>query len=111
LANLEPNRNNEDIDDDDISDKTKSKSTRKKSKIKTIKGISNFFYWEWPCQDQYEGYIRARPLPHIGNWNNFSPSYIADLWNSPLHQPRPSISQHTIPKNQWTIPITAESGK
>ncbi|RHZ50567.1 hypothetical protein Glove_495g38 [Diversispora epigaea] len=109
LANLEPNRNNE-IKDVHESDKTnKPKNTRKKSKIKTIKGISNFFYWEWPCQDKYEGYIRARPLPHVGNWSNFSPSYIADLWNSPLYQPQPLISQCTIPETKWTIPITMES--
>ncbi|RHZ75937.1 hypothetical protein Glove_208g81 [Diversispora epigaea] len=59
--------------------------------------------------DKYEGYIRARPLPHVGNWSNFSPSYIADLWNSPLYQPQPLISQCTIPETKWTIPITMES--
>ncbi|RHZ49869.1 hypothetical protein Glove_510g27 [Diversispora epigaea] len=128
LANLEPNRNNEIEDVHELDKTNKPKNTRKKSKIKTIKGISNFFYWEWPSnlainrnpihdktvlffsiRPVYEGYIRARPLPHVGNWSNFSPSYIADLWNSPLYQPQPLISQCTIPETKWTIPITMES--
>ncbi|CAB4400974.1 unnamed protein product [Rhizophagus irregularis] len=59
------------------------KNKRKKSKIKTIKGISKLFYWKWPSK----------------------------LWNTPLHQPQPSISQNTTPEIQWTMPIAVESGK
>lgn len=100
LANIEPNRNDD------------SEGQRKKSKIKTIKGISKLFYWEWPWQGEYDGYIRAQPLPHFGAWNNFSPSHVAKLWNTPLHQPQPSISQYTTPETQWTMSIsTVESGK
>ncbi|RIA79946.1 hypothetical protein C1645_839586, partial [Glomus cerebriforme] len=54
---------------------------------------------------EYDGYIRAQPLPHFGAWNNFSPSHVAKLWNTPLHQPQPSISQYTTPETQWTMSI------
>ncbi|RGB23523.1 hypothetical protein C1646_774366 [Rhizophagus diaphanus] len=36
---------------------------------------SQLFYWEWPCQGEYDGYIHARPLTHFGEWNNFLPSH------------------------------------
>ncbi|CAG8741871.1 17359_t:CDS:2, partial [Rhizophagus irregularis] len=54
-------------------------------------------------------YICARPLPHFGAWNNFSPSHVAKLWNTPLHQPQPSISQYTTSETQWTMSIALES--
>ncbi|RHZ90012.1 hypothetical protein Glove_9g308 [Diversispora epigaea] len=109
LANLEPNRNIED-ETHELEELDKSKNIRKKkSKMKTIKGISKLFYWEWPCQDKYAGYIRARPLPHVGKWSNFSPSCIADLWNSPLYRSQPTVSQYTVPETKWTMPITVES--
>ncbi|RGB35610.1 hypothetical protein C1646_759162 [Rhizophagus diaphanus] len=41
----------------------------------SIKGISKLFYWEWSCQSEYNGYIRAQPLIHFGEWNNFSLSH------------------------------------
>ena len=113
LANIKPNWNDnsdgKNINDDELEETNKSKKSKKKSRIKTIKGISKLFYWEWPCQDEYNGYIYARPLPHIGNWSDFSPSYIAELWNVPLHKPQPSISQYTVPETQWNMPIITES--
>ncbi|CAB5201015.1 unnamed protein product [Rhizophagus irregularis] len=54
-------------------------------------------------------YICARPLPHFGAWNNFSPSHVAKLWNTPLHQPQLSISQYTTSEMQWTMSIALES--
>ncbi|RIA79801.1 hypothetical protein C1645_839906 [Glomus cerebriforme] len=101
LANLEPNCNND--------SEGHEKNQRKKSKIKIIKGISKLFYWKWPCQNQYDRYICARPLLHFGVWNNFSPSHVAKLWNMPLHQPQSSISQYTTPETQWTMSIAVES--
>ncbi|RHZ85427.1 hypothetical protein Glove_66g80 [Diversispora epigaea] len=83
LVNFEPNRN---IEDEiyELEELDKSKNIRKKSKIKTIKGISKLFYWEWPCKDKYTGYICARPLPHV-------------------------VSQYTVLETKWTMPITVES--
>jgi len=53
LANIEPNRNDnsdgKNINDDELEETNKSKKSKKKSRIKTIKGISKLFYWEWPC--------------------------------------------------------------
>ncbi|RHZ74794.1 hypothetical protein Glove_219g106 [Diversispora epigaea] len=47
VANLEPIRNNHNI--------------------KTITGITQLFYFEWPINSDYMGYIQARCLPHIGS--------------------------------------------
>jgi hypothetical protein len=73
--------------------------------------ISKLYYWEWPVEGKYSGYIRARSLPHIGEWSNFTPAYVANLWNTPLHRPQLNISEHTTPESTWTIPISNESSK
>ncbi|RHZ50851.1 hypothetical protein Glove_490g62 [Diversispora epigaea] len=104
IANIEPNRNNNLIEEDEIEiSNTKNKKT--KAKIKTIKGISKFYFFEWPIEGKYDGYIRACPLPHVGEWSNFTPLYIANLWNTPLHRPQPTVSEHTKPESNWTIQI------
>ncbi|RHZ82825.1 hypothetical protein Glove_103g290 [Diversispora epigaea] len=104
IANIEPNRNNNLIEEDEIEiSNTKNKKT--KAKIKTIKGISKFYFFEWPIEGKYDGYIHARPLPHVEEWSNFTPLYIANLWNTPLHRPQPTISEHTKPESNWTIQI------
>ncbi|RIB24654.1 hypothetical protein C2G38_2167970 [Gigaspora rosea] len=100
VANIEPDR--DDNDDEDNDDKKVKKS---KIKVKTIKGISKLFYWKWPVGGRYNRYISTRPLPNIGEWNNFSPAYLNKLWNVPLHRPNPTKSEHTIPSSTWTIPI------
>ncbi|GBC29212.2 hypothetical protein GLOIN_2v1767205 [Rhizophagus irregularis DAOM 181602=DAOM 197198] len=87
LANLEPDR-------DQLG-----------SNVKTIKGISNLFYWKWPVSGEMIGYICARSLPHFGPWNNFSPSTIAKLCTKPIVRPHPKISEQTEPESAWTIPI------
>ncbi|CAG8855528.1 28293_t:CDS:1, partial [Gigaspora margarita] len=100
VANIEPDR---DDNDDEVNEDKKVKKS--KVKVKTIKGISKLFYWKWPVGGRYNGYISARPLPDIGEWNNFSPAYLNKLWNVPLHRPNPTKSEHTIPSSTWTIPI------
>jgi len=47
LANLEPDREIDDV------------SKKKPTSIKTIKGISNLFYWKWPISGEMTDYIRA----------------------------------------------------
>ena len=86
MANLEPNRN-------------------QFSNVKTIKGISNLFYWKWPISGEMTGYICARSLPHFGPWNNFSPTTIAKLYAKPIIHPYPNISEYTEPESAWTIPL------
>ncbi|CAG8775233.1 13562_t:CDS:1, partial [Ambispora leptoticha] len=65
IANIEPDC------DDNISE-----NKRPKINIKTIKGISKLFFWNWPVEGRHSRYIRARPLPHIGEWNNFTSAYV-----------------------------------
>jgi len=37
--------------------KKQTKMKKKKPKIKTIPGISKYFYWEWPVEGPLAGYI------------------------------------------------------
>jgi hypothetical protein len=81
-----------------------------RTNIKTIKGISNLFYWQWPISGEMAGYICARSLPHFGPWNNFSPATIAKLCTKPIVRPHPKVSEQTEPESAWTIPIPTLSG-
>ncbi|CAG8448960.1 336_t:CDS:10 [Scutellospora calospora] len=58
VANIQPNRNYKGI---------------KKPKLS---GISNWFEFKWPIEEELIGFICARALPHFGTWNNFSPAVI-----------------------------------
>jgi len=86
-------------------------NNEKKLSVKTIKGISNLFYWKWPVSGEMAGYICARSLPHFGPWNNFSPAMIAKLCTKLIVRPYPKISEQTSPKLDWTIPIPTLPGK
>ncbi|RHZ87552.1 hypothetical protein Glove_33g12 [Diversispora epigaea] len=66
----------------------------KKSKIKTIPGISKYFYWEWPIEAPLAGYIQAKALPNIGSWIQFSLAIISNLCNDSIEQPQPMVSKH-----------------
>jgi hypothetical protein len=85
LANLEPDRG--------------QLESNTKLNVKTIKGISNLFYWKWPVSGEIIGYICARSLPHFGPWNNFSPATIAKLCTKPIIRPHPNISEQTEPES------------
>ena len=68
LANIEPDCDKNAVEEMEISETKRQKT--KKAKIKTIKGISKLYYWEWPVEGEYGEYIRARSLLHIGEWSN-----------------------------------------
>lgn len=89
-----------------------SNNTRKKKKpkVKTIPGISKYFYWEWPVEEELAGFIRARSLPHIGSWTQFSPAEISDLCDGSILQPQPTVSTHTQASSSWTMPIPQLNG-
>ena len=87
IAQIIPNRNN------------------KKSKIKALKGISKWFEWQWLMEGQFAGYIQAKSLPNIGEWNNFSPQQIRNLSNTEIKQPQPIASTPSISQLLWTIPV------
>ncbi|RHZ83126.1 hypothetical protein Glove_99g287 [Diversispora epigaea] len=95
FANIEPNRNEQENND----------SGKKKPKIKTISGISKYFYWEWPIEAPLAGYIQAKALPHIGSWTQFSPAIISNLCNDSIEQPQPMVSTHTQAFSKWTMLI------
>lgn len=80
-----------------------------KRKSKTISGISKLFEWTWPVTGQFAGYIRARSLPHIGVWTDFSPTQISNLCGI-ICRPSPIISEPTKPKNSWMMPIPKKIG-
>ena len=75
------------------------KELNPKLNIKTIKGISNLFYWKWPVSGEMIGYICARSLSHFGSWNNFSPATIAKLCTKPIVRPHPKNSEQTEPES------------
>jgi hypothetical protein len=76
-----------------------------------MNSVSNLFYWEWPNDEEYVGFILGRSLLHIGNWTCFSPSDITKLVENPIHKPSPSITPHTRPKQSWTMPLPQDKGK
>jgi hypothetical protein len=47
-------------------------SNANNKKTKTIPGISKWFMWDWPIDGEVAGYVRAKSLPNIGEWTEFS---------------------------------------
>ena len=78
IGQIIPNRNNE------------------KNKIKALKGISKWFEWQWPVKGFFAGYIQAKSLPNIGDWNNFSSQQIKNLSKTNIEPPQPTISTPSI---------------
>ena len=79
-----------------------------KKKINTISGISSWFEWRWPVDGLYAGYIQARSLPNIGDWNSIPPTKF-NKNNTELLKPEPFISTPSIPNSPWTVPSPNES--
>ncbi|CAB5197814.1 unnamed protein product [Rhizophagus irregularis] len=102
FANIEPNRNENSENFEQTSNNARKK---KKPKVKTIPGISKYFYWEWPVEGPLAGFIQARSLPHIGSWTRFSPAEISDLYDGSIVQPQPTVSTHTQASSNWTMPM------
>lgn len=78
------------------------------NKVKTISGITKLFYFEWPSEGDYAGYIRAQCMPHIGPWSQFSPFEIS---STPINKPTPVTSSHSISQKPWNFPISRIQGK
>ena len=56
LANLELNRSQFEPEDENSNNVSK-KELNSKPNVKTIKGISNLFYWKWPISGEMMGYV------------------------------------------------------
>jgi hypothetical protein len=72
-------------------------------KVKTIDGITKLFYFQWPIEGDYAGFIQAQCLPHIGKFYQFSPT--------PISKPSPTVSSHSLPEKQWNISLSHLQGK
>ena len=83
----------------------------KKSKktISTLEGITNWSHFVWPISGELSGHICARSLPNFGSWNTFSPIDIKKAMNDQeFTKPDPMVSDHTIPKSEWTVPLPSK---
>jgi hypothetical protein len=113
LAEIKINRDDrsseseaEDIELNKKKNNNNKNSKQKKTKIKTMTGISKLYCWEWPVEGSFAGFIRAKELPHVGSWKNFSPAES----NASLIRPKPIVSAHTEPVSDWTMPIPTIKG-
>ncbi|RHZ53218.1 hypothetical protein Glove_444g25 [Diversispora epigaea] len=86
VAHLEPNRNTG-------------------NQVKTLTGISKWYFWKWLCEGTYSGYIRARTLPNVGKWISFSLAQINCLVKQKINKPELACTLYSIPKTLWNIPI------
>ncbi|RHZ82295.1 hypothetical protein Glove_109g253 [Diversispora epigaea] len=104
VAQIEPNRDKNN-DDDNIEEQCNSNK-----KTKTIPGISKWFAWDWPINGNFEGYIRARSLPNIGNWKEFSPAEI-NTFCGKTNRPNPEFTTPTQSKIPWlsSLPMKKDS--
>ena len=77
-----------------LHNRNNQKPNTNEKKSKTIPGISKWFEWSWPVTGQFAGYIRARSLPNIGEWIDFSPAQITNLCGT-IYRPSPTVSEPT----------------
>ena len=69
-------------------------------------GISNWFEFQWPIDEEFSGFVRGRALPNFGKWNDFSPSIISkSMKGDEQYRPNPLISTHTNTDSKWIIPL------
>ncbi|CAG8509113.1 13660_t:CDS:2 [Gigaspora rosea] len=84
---------------------------RKELDVKTIASITQLFYFEWPTDNDYSGYIQARCLPHIGPCTQFSPFEISKLTTIPINKPTPNITPYSTLKKPWIFPLSQVQDK
>jgi len=78
--------------------------------VDTIAGVSDWYSWKWPIDEEYSGFIYARELPNVGDWVKFSPAEINSLIKQQFTKPEPMFTQHSVPKEKWSIPIPDATG-
>ena len=83
---------------------------KNKSKIKMFVGISKLNEWQWPINGPFAGYIRARSLPNIGNFINYSPTQIEQSFTTAIEKPNPQTSTPSLPQSSWSVPIISSEG-
>ena len=86
-----------------------SNSNTNNKKVKTIPGISKWFMWDWPITGESAGYVRAKSLPNIGEWTEFSPADISTFCGE-LNRPNPEYTTPTKPKTPWLTSLSMKKG-
>ncbi|CAB5363366.1 unnamed protein product [Rhizophagus irregularis] len=100
VAQIEPNRDKNNNEHDTNNTILNKQCNTNDKKIKTIPGISKWFVWDWPISGETVGYVRARSLPNIGNWTEFSPASISTFCGN-INHPNPEYTTPTRPKTPW----------
>ncbi|CAG8721307.1 15518_t:CDS:2 [Rhizophagus irregularis] len=55
---------------------------------------------DWPITGKAAGYVRAKSLPNIGEWTEFSPADIRTFCGE-INRPNPEYTAPTKPKTPW----------
>ncbi|RGB30067.1 hypothetical protein C1646_671975 [Rhizophagus diaphanus] len=77
VAQIEPNQNkNNEFPYNLIIISHFLNSNANNKKTKTIPGISKWFVWDWLITGETAGYVKAKSLPNIEEWTEFSPADI-----------------------------------
>ncbi|RIB16294.1 hypothetical protein C2G38_2247120 [Gigaspora rosea] len=53
--------------------------------------------------------LPARAIPNIGEWNEFTPAKLEKLQKKDIQKPNPQVSQHSVPKSPWFVPMPHKS--
>uniref|UniRef100_U9UEF6 Uncharacterized protein n=1 Tax=Rhizophagus irregularis (strain DAOM 181602 / DAOM 197198 / MUCL 43194) TaxID=747089 RepID=U9UEF6_RHIID len=66
--------------------------------------------WIKVISDNDPHYHNSELMAIVSYWHTWYDIEVwTKLWNTPLHQPQPSISQYTTSETQWTMSIALES--
>ncbi|CAG8711972.1 17075_t:CDS:2, partial [Dentiscutata erythropus] len=63
----------------------------------------------WPWDDNNTGYVRVHAIPNIGKWNEFTSAKLEKLQKKDIQKPNPQVSQHSVPKSPWFVPMPHKS--
>lgn len=75
-----------------------------RGKIGMISGIKNLHEWTWPDQEEDAGFVCARILPGIGEWEKWSPAQIEKIQKRRKNEkPNPEYSTHTESSKKWML--------
>ena len=72
--------------------------------VDTIAGVSNWYSWKWPIDEESSGFIFAHELPNVGDW-------ISVLCRNPKKEARwlqrwlqPGVANHFYMSQIWLQP-------
>ncbi|GET64244.1 hypothetical protein GLOIN_2v1791933 [Rhizophagus irregularis DAOM 181602=DAOM 197198] len=77
--------------------------------LKPYLASPNGFVWDWPITEEAAGYVRAKSLPNIGKWTEFSPADI-NTFCGEINRPNPEYTTPTKPKTPWLTSLLMKKG-